>query len=381
MSETLEQAEAAVRAGDMAKAADLYRAIEARDGESAPVHYGLGFIALHGGDAAEAHRRLSACLALDAAHHKARAALGSAALALGRPTEALEAFERTQSESPTPAGAINIAVAALQAGRFDRALAALDKSLGRIASGGAGTDPRERAECLRLKAEALAGLARLEEGLAAAAEAQRLDPRSPVIGQTLGILLRRARRPDESLRHLLAAWEGGLRLRALALEIAETQQARRDGSGCLEWLDRALVEGGSIRGARDRAALWSRAAGLYERENALERARDAVDRALALDPRDGQGRLVAAILDRRAGALEDAQARLHELLAEPGAAGSRTLQFEAARLADRRGAQPRTAGYGCRRSSRRSTSSGTAAGRWRPPAPPRTPATGRCRLS
>lgn len=329
MTATLETAEAAVRAGEMDRARALYEAVEDRDGASAGVHYGLGFIALHAGEAEAARNRLEACLLLEPEHVKAMAALGSALLAGGEPAVALERFEQAWVRAPGANAAMNVAVAALQAGAHDRALPALD-ALERETRLGA----RERAEVLRLRAEALGGLGRLEDALAAVARAQTHDPQALGLHRTAGILLRRARRAEEALRHLMMAWDGGLRQRSLALEIAATQQALRNGAGCREWLDRALGTERGVQGEREVAALWSRAAGLYERENDLPASEAAADKALALDADDRVARLMKAVLARRGGEVETARGLIDGLLAEAGAGESMGLQFEAARLAE-----------------------------------------------
>ncbi|MBP5855945.1 sulfotransferase [Marivibrio halodurans] len=332
MTATLDAAEAAVRAGEMARARALYEAVEDRDGGSARLHYGLGFIALHAGEAETARDRLEACLRLDPEHAKAMAALGSALLAMGEPAAALARFEAARARAPGANAAMNVAVAALRAGAYDRALPALD-ALAQETRLGA----RERAEAFRLRAEALGGLNRLEDALAAVAKAQTLDPQALAIHRTAGTLLRRARRAEEALRHLMAAWDGGSRQRALALEIAATQQALRNGAGCREWLDRALGTERGVEGEREVAALWARAAGLHERENDLAAASAAADKALSLDPKDRVARLMMAVLARRGGEMDRARGLIDGLLVEAGAAESMGLQFEAARLAEATG--------------------------------------------
>lgn len=329
MTATLDAAETAVRAGEMARARALYEAVEDRDGGSARVHYGLGFIALHAGEVETARDRLEACLGLEPEHAKAMAALGSALLAAGEPVAALARFEAAHARAPSANTAMNVAVAALRAGAYDRALTALDALTQETRLGA-----RERAEVFRLRAEALGGLNRLEDALGAVAKAQAHDPDALTIHRTAGILLRRVRRAEEALRHLMTAWDGGLRQRALALEIAATQQALRNGAGCREWLDRALGTGRGVQGEREVAALWARAAGLHERENDLAAAGAAVEKALSLDPRDRVARLMKAVLARRGGETETARGLIDGLLAETGAAESMGLQFEAARLAE-----------------------------------------------
>jgi tetratricopeptide (TPR) repeat protein len=157
VTQALQQALALHQQGRLAEAEKIYRRIlEAAPSQFDALHL-LGVLKLQTGNNAEAHRLIAAALKVDPRSGDALTNLGLALRAMNRTAEALASFERALALAPNHVEALNNrGLLLLTDGRAADALSCFDQVL-RLA-------PRHLARINR--ANALAGLGRLEEAIA-----------------------------------------------------------------------------------------------------------------------------------------------------------------------------------------------------------------------
>jgi tetratricopeptide (TPR) repeat protein len=216
------------QSGDHPRAMALIEKAIAANGRQAPYHNSLGVVLLSSGDPAEAERRFRQALALDLLYPEAHNNLGNALQAQGRLQEAVAAYDHAIEIRPAYAEAwcnrgrtlhlLDQPHVAVES--FRRALALRPdwpKALRYLGDALGQQGERERAEECYRRALALdpadgethASLAalleranRLQEGLAAAEEALRRNPRDVRAGVAAARAERRLGRAEDALRRL-----------------------------------------------------------------------------------------------------------------------------------------------------------------------------------
>ena len=159
LAQTLEQAVALHRQGDLAQAEKIYtRILKAQRDHFDALHL-LGLLKHQAGKAGEAYRLISAALAVNPRSPDARSNLGLVLHALKRDTDALASFDAALALDPGHVEALNNrGMALLKAGRPADALAAFERLLA--------LHPRH-IEAQVNRANTLLDLARLDEAIAA----------------------------------------------------------------------------------------------------------------------------------------------------------------------------------------------------------------------
>jgi tetratricopeptide (TPR) repeat protein len=181
---------------------------------------------LEAGRNADAAKLLEAHSAAHAGNSRLHVNLGIAYLRLSRPEDALKSFEEAARLDPDAYMVhVNLAASHLQLGHAEAALRSARRTLELAPS-------YASAHLLAARAEALLGdLGAAERALL---EAERLDPLSPAIQQTLADLRIVQDRDRDALPHLRAAcaslpdrWQPQAQLAQVALRLGELDEARR----------------------------------------------------------------------------------------------------------------------------------------------------------
>jgi predicted O-linked N-acetylglucosamine transferase (SPINDLY family) len=310
------------RAGRLAEAEAVYRAVLAHFPTFAPARHWLGVIAGQQGDLAQAIDLISQAVAAEPAVAEYQSNLGEFYRRAGRFDEAIARLERAVALQPGLAVAHgNLGNALRAAGRRAEAVAAYGRAIA------LGPQSAEFPGNLGL---ALQEMGLLEEAIAAHERSVALGPNDPVAHRNLGIALHTAGRSDQAI----AAYHRSLALREndarTYCNLGVTLQETGHSEAAIAALQRAVALDPNLAPAYTNLgnALW--AAGR------LDEASAAVRRALALNPRDAdghnnlgnvlkdQGRLDEAIEEfRRAMALRPESPRagsnlLFALWAHPG---------------------------------------------------------------
>ncbi|MCR0982212.1 tetratricopeptide repeat protein [Roseomonas populi] len=334
---TMSRALALHRAGDLAAAEPLYRAVLAAQ----PRHFGalhlLGLLRAMAGDPAGAVPLLRAAIAADPSHGFVHSNLGNALVELEHAEEALESFNRALTLSPDLLEARVGRGNALQA--LDRHAEALAELEGAAAHGADMPElHNNRGNALRAlmrpaealaaydaallrnplyaaahgnRATALVDLDRDVEALASVAIALTLRPGDPGYLNTQGVALRALHRPEEALASFDRALAGdpGLvnahagRAAALsdlnrheealasadaALSLSASAAAHRNRAAALTLLGRhseaEAADGAALRADPACAEAWNGRGNALTELGRFEEALDCFDRAEALYP-------------------------------------------------------------------------------------------------
>jgi tetratricopeptide (TPR) repeat protein len=258
------------QSGDQPRAATLIAKAIAADSQQAPYHNSLGVVLLSSGDPAEAERRLRQALALDPLYPEAHNNLGNALQAQGRLEEAVAAYDQAIEIQPGYAEAwcnrgrtLHLLDRPQAVESFRRALAERadwPKALRYLGDALGQQGERRRAEECYRRALALdpadgethAALAallerasRLQEGLAAAEEALRRNPRDLRAGVTAARAERRLGRVEDALARVEALDVTGADAEGRAYAAFERGQIL-DRLGDYPRAYRAFVEGNAM---------------------------------------------------------------------------------------------------------------------------------------
>lgn len=310
------------RAGRLEEAERRYRALLPVYPGVADLHYGLGFLALQRGAAAEAAAHLEKARALRPGHGKTLNALGSVYLSMNRPADAQARFAESYRADPSAMVAENWAVAALHAKSAGTVLDIFD-----AASRAGGASPRLHV----LTAKALAELGETARAAAMIAPALQATPDDPETRHVAGLIATLRVMPQEAVEHLE---------RAAALA-PTTARVHVDLGWAYIWAERAADAAEAFQAAAacadgDATILRDCAIGL-ERLNKLQEADALAERAAIALPWDGKLAALRSVLARREGRWQDAFDHLSPVMAEAPPEDF-NVWFEWARVQDGLGA-------------------------------------------
>ncbi len=289
------------RAGRLEEAEQRYLALLPEYPGVADLHYGLGFLALQRGAAADAAAYLEKARGLRPGHGKTLNALGSVYLSMNRPGDAEARFAEAYRAEPSSMVAENWAVAALHSKSVQTVLDIFD-----AASRAGGASPRLHV----LAAKALAEMGETERAAAMIAPALQAVPDDPETRHVVGLIATLRVIPLEAVEHLERA-------AALAPSTARVQV---DLGWAYIWAERADAAGEAFQAAvacanGDAAVLRDCAIGL-ERLSLLQEAGELAERAAVALPWDGKLAALRSVLARRDGRWQDAFDHLAPVMAE-----------------------------------------------------------------
>jgi predicted TPR repeat methyltransferase len=188
MRTELQQAQAALHAGDFAAAGRLFQRLLRGNPRDVPALYGLGLVCLQSERFESAVYVLGELLRLAPDYADAHCIRGVAFVRLGRSREALACFERAVVLAPNSIEAVsNYGTALLQVGEHERALTELDRALS--------LDPRH-VFSWHNRGNALTSLSRLEEAVESYSRALDIDPEFALAAENRDAALLRLRRVD-----------------------------------------------------------------------------------------------------------------------------------------------------------------------------------------